>query len=138
MSSTSMALNQRGITIGSSQEPATPGSLNTWLLAHSGYVAGTDDLEESAVMAIAPGRIRWTNSSMHRTNDIEWSAVVRILDAGQQACILNVDHGGHFVLAVGYDKAVGGDLLYVNDPGFHRQAYSYSTDVVGYRLYDLN
>ena len=28
------------------------------------------------------------------------------------------------------------DKLYVNDPGFDRASYSFSSDVVGWRLYD--
>lgn len=68
MSSTSMALAQRGILIDG--KPSTPGSLNTWLRANGGYLAGTNDLEESAVAGVSPTRISWTNSSMHRTNDL--------------------------------------------------------------------
>ena len=42
--------------------------------AHGGYVNGTDDLEESAVARISPGRVSWTAQSMHRTNDVPWPA----------------------------------------------------------------
>ena len=59
-----------------------------------------------------------------------------MLEAGH-AVIANVMHGGHFVLVVGYDKADGGDTLYVNDPGFDRRSYSYKQDVVGYRLFQM-
>jgi hypothetical protein len=34
-----------------------------------------------------------------------------------------------------YDEQ--GDTLYVNDPGFNRQSYSYKSDVVGWRLYNM-
>ena len=47
MSSTSMALAQRGINV--SGVPSTPGSLNAWLLANGGYDTGSDDLEEAKV-----------------------------------------------------------------------------------------
>ena len=145
--------------------------------AHGGYVNGTDDLEESAVARISPGRVSWTAQSMHRTNDVPWparcspplcplpprawrlapslhartrrprcheparanthaQALVAMLEAGH-AVIANVMHGGHFVLVVGYDKADGGDTLYVNDPGFDRRSYSYKQDVVGYRLFQM-
>jgi hypothetical protein len=36
-----------------------------------------------------------------------------------------------------YDKKIGGDTLFVNDPGFNRASYSYSNDVVGWRLYNM-
>ena len=29
------------------------------------------------------------------------------------------------------------DTLYVNDPGFNTTSYSYSADVVGYRIFDM-
>ena len=74
---------------------------------------------------------------MHRTNDLPWATVVSMVEDGHTAVIINVLHGGHFVLVVGYDKTVGGDTLFVNDPGFNRPSYSYKHDVVGYRLYDV-
>ena len=100
---------ERGILIGGQE--ATPGSLNAWLRTHDGYVSGTDDFEESAAEAISPGHIRWTNSSMHRSNDLAWSEVVSLVDS-HAAVIVNVMHGEHFVLVVGYDKAIGGDTLF--------------------------
>lgn len=125
---------ERGILIDG--QPSTPGTFNAWLQTHRGYVAGTDDFEESAAEAISPAHIRWTNESMHRSNDLPWAAVVSLIDS-RSAVIVNVMHGEHFVLAVGYDERVGGDTLYVNDPGFNRPSYSYAKDVVGYRLFDL-
>ena len=83
-----------------------------------------------------PNYIRWTNSSSHRSNDLPWSAVISLVDS-HAAVVINVMHGEHFVLVVGYDKRVGGDTLYVNDPGFNRPSYSYAKDVVGYRLFDI-
>ena len=65
---------ERGILI--EGQPSTPGTLNAWLRNNGGYVPGTDDFEESAAQKISPSHIRWTNSSMHRTNDLEWSEVV--------------------------------------------------------------
>jgi beta-glucosidase len=167
MSSTSMALSERGIGIplasaASTSHPppssasssssslvdvastapmaarrnATPGTLNAWLRENGGYVPGTDDLDEAVVARLDPSRIAWTNASMHTTNDIPWEGLVRLLNAGA-AVIANVDDGHHFVLVVGYDAAVGGDALYVNDPGFARASYSYKDDVVGWRLYAM-
>ena len=68
---------------------------------------------------------------------LSWECVLSMLGAGSPV-IANVMHGEHFVLVVGYDKEIDGDILYVNDPGFNRQSYSYSKDVVGYRLFDLS
>lgn len=50
------------------------------------------------------------------------SKVVELVDS-HAAVIINVMHGEHFVLVVGYDRAVGGDTLFVNDPGFNRPSY---------------
>ena len=107
---------ERGIFI--EGQPSTPGTLNAWLRKNEGYVPGTDDFEESVAQKISPAHIRWTNSSMHRTNDLEWSEVTALVDS-HAAVIINVMHGEHFVLVVGYDKKVGGDTLFVNDPGFN-------------------
>ena len=139
MSSTSMALRQRGILIPGDDTPernATPGALNEWLRTHGGYVSGMDDLDEAAIARLAPGRIAWTNASMHRTNDLSWGQVVALINAGA-AVIANVMEGHHFVLVVGYDDALRGDVLFVNDPGFTKPSYSYAKDVVGWRLYAM-
>lgn len=45
--------------------------------------------------------------------------------------------GRHFVLVVGWD-ASDSDTLYINDPGFDRDTYSYSSDVVGWRLFTMS
>ena len=139
MSSTAMALSQRGIHIpaasGGAKLGATPGTLNSWLLAIGGYVGASDDLDETAIVALDPSRISWTNASMHQTNDLSWSHIVTLLNVGA-AVIANVDGGRHFVLVVGVDKEVHGNTLYVNDPGFYRASYTYD-EVVGWRLYGM-
>ena len=106
---------------------------------HGGYVGETDDLEEAAVVPLDPSRISWDEGSgMHRTNDLTWDQIVAMLDSGGPGpLIANVLKGRHFVLVVGYDEVDGGDTLYVNDPGFARESYSYSRDVVGWRLYRM-
>lgn len=58
-----------------------------------------------------------------RVNDIPLSKVLRGLKDGRPM-IANVNHGGHFVLVVGYD-ANNHDTLYINDPGYTRNTYSY-------------
>ena len=140
-----MALAQRGIVIPSPigattasatpGAPATPGTLNAWLLANGGYGASDDDLNEDVVTKLDPSRIRWTNASMHKANDLSWGQVSTLLAAGA-VVIANVDEGHHFVLVVGVDGEVFGDTLYVNDPGFHRASYTFK-EVVGWRLYGM-
>lgn len=66
----------------------------------------------------------WTIKSLPHTN-IEKGRVV----------IGNVNAGGHFVLLTGY--ASDNDTFYVNDPGYSRASYSYKTDLVGYRIFDM-
>lgn len=139
MSSTAMALSQRGIPIPASSANgalnATPGTLNAWLLANGGYVGDTDDLDEAVVVKLDPSRISWTNASMHRSNDLSWGHVVALLRSGA-VVIANVLAGRHFVLVVGVDDEIAGSTLYVNDAGFSRASYSYK-DVVGWRLYGM-
>ena len=62
--------------------------------------------------------------------------VKSFLDIGR-VVIANVNNGGHFVLLTGY--SVGdNDTFAVNDPGYNRDSYSYSLDVVGYRIFDMS
>ena len=139
LTSTSMALRQRNVSIPADNGlsvPADPNSLTRWLRSHGGFVGQTDDLIESVVPLLDPTRLAWTNASMHPKNDISWDAIVAMLVAGSPV-IANVEGGRHFVLVVGYDRAQGGDTLYVNDPGYDRQSYSYTHDVVGWRLYEM-
>ena len=47
----------------------------------------------------------------------------------------NVHNGEHFVLLTGYGDDA--DTFAVNDSGFDTLYYSYATDVVGYRIFDM-
>lgn len=136
MSSTSMALDGHKIKInnGTGSYTATPGSLNAWLKANGGYTQG-NDMEESVVPHVDPSRVQWPADGMHRTNDLSPAQVQAMLKAGRPV-IANVMHGEHFVLVVGWD-ADNEDTLVVNDPGFDRHTYSFSKDVVGWRLFDM-
>lgn len=133
MSSTSMALNGHGIKI--SGDRSTPGTLNAWLRAHSGYTG--NDFKEEALPHIDPAHISWSDAhGMHRTNDVTMAEIQESLHAGQPV-IANVMNGEHFVLVVGVDKKdASNPQLYVNDPGFYRIAYNFS-DVVGWRLFNM-
>jgi len=132
MSSTSMAIAGKKILIASI--PSNPGVLNSWLRNNGGY-DDDNDLEEGAVPKIAPDLISWPADGMHTKNDLPISAIKQYLIYGRPV-IANVMHGGHFVLVVGRD-AENDDTLYVNDPGFNTTTYSYSKDVVGWRLYEM-
>lgn len=141
---------------------SNPGTLNTWLRANGGYTQG-NDLIESVVPKINPAHISWPPDAMHPTNDIPMTGIRTYLEAGRPV-IANVMHvssrawsgapteyffayclpfwlllmqGHHFVLVIGYDKA-SNDTLYVNDPGFNKITYSYSEDVVGWRLFAMS
>ena len=142
MSSTAMALAGHGILIAHDVPrplrslPVTPGSLNSWLKGHRGYVG--DDLEEAAVPALDPKHVSWSEAGgMHRTNDLSMSDVGARLAEGQPV-IANVMGGRHFVLVVGTDRQAGpgSKTLFVHDPGFFRIKYSLH-DVVGWRLFNM-
>jgi hypothetical protein len=130
MSSTSMGLKGTDINIESlSSDPQT---LNNWLLDNGGY--DNNNLIESQVPLINPDRIFWPADAFHSTNDLPFSTITSYLDKGR-VVIANVNDGGHFVLLVGYGD--DNDTFYINDPGYTRDTYSYSTDVVGYRIFDM-
>lgn len=134
MSSTAMAIAARSISkCGDGSQVCDPGTLNSWLKTHHGYTG--NDLIESAVHNLDPSRITWPADAMHRTNDLELSTVQSMLRAGRPV-IANVMKGAHFVLVIGWD-ASSPDSLAVNDPGFERDFYSFSSDVVGWRLYNM-
>lgn len=134
MNSISSALAGTNILIGSAT--VTPAVLNQWLRTHGGYVNGTSDLEESVVPSINPARISWPSDGMHTKNDLSFSTIVDYIDrATPRIVIANVMDGGHFVLVVGYRS--DNDTIVVNDSGFPRNTYSYSKDVVGWRIFDM-
>lgn len=136
MSSTSMGIGGKQIPIPTSAGGvvSTPGTLNTFLRANGGYNQ-QNDLFESVVPKVNPSHISWPSDAMHRTNNLPMTAIRGYLAAGRPV-IANVMHGHHFVLVTGWDTA-NADTLYVNDPGFPKLTYSYSQDVVGWRLYNM-
>ena len=70
---------------------------------------------------------------MHKTNDLHPYTVQRYLQ-NERVLIANVMKGHHFVLVVSFD---GIDTLTIRDSGFDRTTYSYSRDVVGWRIFDM-
>jgi len=109
MSSAAMALN----TAGNNQ--INPSSLNKWLTENSGYVQG--DLFVWASIE------RW---GVTFKGFISNGQIKDYIDAGF-VVILNVNNGGHWVLATGYN----GDSINVNDPGYSVSSYSLSEVVNG-------
>jgi hypothetical protein len=130
MSSISMAINGWNISIsGQTSDPAT---LNEWLRDNNGYTSGSD-LEEDVVPNIDPAI--WPLDGMHTTNDLTLDTIRGLL-IHKRVVIANVMHGEHFVLVTGFSYS-DPDTLYVNDPGFNTTTYSYSNDVVGWRLFHM-
>lgn len=108
MSSAAMALSGTGHT-------HNPGSLNTWLKEHGGYVSG--DL------------FVWGSISplgLHYEGKVSNSQIKAELDKGK-VVIVNVHNGGHWVLAHGHS----GDNILVNDPGYSTTSYTLSQIVNG-------
>lgn len=134
MSSTSMGLAGKGILIDIPQNVSSnPDTLNSWLRVNDGYQ--DNNLVESQVPLINPARIAWPEDAFHKTNDLPYDTIRSYLDAGR-VVIANVNNGGHFVLITGYNLE-DMDTFYVNDPGYTRDTYSYKSDVVGYRIFDM-
>jgi len=136
MSSTASGLGGDNIQIpqaDSSIVDASPGSLNSWLKLNGGYQ--NNNLMESAIPKINPERISWPADGMHPTNDLPYATVCQYIAAGR-VVVGNVMNGGHFVLLIGYSET-DGDTFAVNDSGFNTLTYSYSKDIVGYRIYDM-
>ena len=161
MSSTAMAL--AGHNIGVEGRRADPGTLNAWLRGHGGYDS-SNDFNEDALPPLDPRHIGWSDAGgMHRANDVPLGAIQLLLQGGQPV-IANVMKGAHFVLVVGWDDATPDSecpavlswrskrttaltrhkpipthaALLVHDPGFERGNYSYVSDVVGWRLFNMS
>jgi hypothetical protein len=108
MSSVSMALSGIG-------KNYNPGSLNTWLKGHGGYVSGdlfvwgsVNSLGLSYVGKVANGNI----DGALKANEI---------------VVLNVHGGAHWVLAT----SMSGSTISVNDPGYSTASYTLSEIVSG-------
>lgn len=97
-------------------------------------IDGSNDLIEGAVPPINPARIVWPDDGFHKTKDLSYETIVSYLQKGR-IVIGNVNNGGHFVLITGYSD--DGDTFAVNDPGYSVSTYSYTKDIVGFRIYDM-
>jgi len=137
MSSISSAIAGTGITIPPHRIVSNPATVNVFLQTHpGGFVDNSSALNESVIPEINPLRIQWPADGMHHSNDLSFATIKQYIDQKQPRIVIaNVMHGQHFVLVVGYRN--DNDTLVVNDPGFNRNTYSYSQDVVGWRIFDM-
>ena len=103
MSSVAMALAGIG-------KNYNPGTLNTWLKGHGGYVSG-DLFVWGSVSPLGlsyVGKVANSNIASHL--------------ASNNVVILNVHNGGHWVLA----HSMSGSTIHVNDPGYSTTSYTLS------------
>jgi len=106
MSSVSMALNGLGKSV-NGQSP-NPGVLNAWLKSHGGY-QGSLFIWGS----VSPYGLRYLGQPSS-------PAEIQGHICRNNVVILNVNGGGHWVLATGYSNGV----YTVNDPGYSRTSYN--------------
>jgi hypothetical protein len=132
MSSVSMSLNGFNILVGNTT--ADPAVLNAWLQQNDGY-SGDNELDEAAIPNINPALITWPTDGMHRTNDLPIETIRAYL-LKSRVVIANVDDGRHFVLVTGFSYE-NSDTFFINDPYFNVTSYSYSQDIVGWRIFDM-
>lgn len=119
MSSVSMALSGCG-------KNYNPGTLNTWLKGHGGYVSG-DLFVWGSVGPLGltyVGKVANSNIASALSNN--------------EIVILNVHNGAHWVLAT----SMSGSTISVNDPGYSTTSYTLSEIVAGnsglFRLTGVN
>ena len=134
MSSCSMALAARRIVLPffCQIKKADPGTLNAWLRMNQGYVPW-NNLDETALEKLEGVKYvgRFDGASSIPVAQLQaW-----MLDP-TRVVIANVMKGHHFVLVQGWNPA-DSDQLWVNDPGFDTLTYSYSRDVVGWRVFTM-
>lgn len=103
MSSVAMALSGVG-------KNYNPGTLNTWLKGHGGYVSG-DLFVWASVNSLG---IKYVGKVAN-------SNIASNLASGH-IVILNVHNGGHWVLAT----SMSGSTIHVNDPGYSTTSYTLS------------
>eukprot|EP01092_Planopodium_desertum_P011671 TRINITY_DN5358_c0_g1_i1.p1 TRINITY_DN5358_c0_g1~~TRINITY_DN5358_c0_g1_i1.p1 ORF type:complete len:188 (+),score=22.64 TRINITY_DN5358_c0_g1_i1:97-660(+) len=116
MSSVSMILASNSIKIDS--KTANPGSLNSWLTSHGGYV-DSDLIVWNSVAALGHVSMIEDVPNISRT---DLKAYINKCDG----VVANVRSGTHWVLVIGYDTA-DENTFYVNDPGFSVNSYDYTT-----------
>ena len=105
----SVAMMLAGYNVKVNGADATPQTLNTWLTANGGYAQGNLFVWGSV------GKLGFSYTGRFTSvSDIKSK-----MNQGQ-ICILNVNNGGHWVLATGSDA----NGFSVQDPGFGKQRQS--------------
>ena len=117
MSSMSAAMASLGKTV--SGQTATPGTLNTWLLANGGYSGNYFTWGAVTSYGITYG----SQSNVHST--------IQNAICANKIVILNVCYGGHWVLATGWTDST----YQVMDPGYTKTTYN-ANEVVGSLIYN--
>ena len=111
MSSVSDALAALGKTIDGAL--ANPGSLNSWLRSHGGYYGNL-----FVWGSVAPFGLTYQGQPSNKQTLSQYTC------DGKHIVILNVNNGGHWVLATGCSD--NNQSFFVNDPGYSRTSYSFS------------
>ena len=140
LTSISMGLAGRDITLPPNNSTINPAALNSWLRQQTdppGYVA-TDVLNTPVLTRLSP-RISLGSDYMHKKNDLSPSAVIALLKQGK-VVLANVRHGQHFVLVVGFPARgapySNSTAFAVQDPAHFQSSYTYSS-IVGWRVFTI-
>jgi len=130
MSSLSMGLNGYDILVNG--VPSTPGTLNAWLRANSGYVCAGGDCNNLVIDS--PNRIAPNVTTIGENPKPTPAQIQQMLGEGY-IIIAHVKNNHHFVLLVGYDEGDDSEF-YVNDPFFPEVSYPYAnmTDCIVYQI----
>ena len=106
MSSVSMALNGLGKKVNG--KSPNPGALNSYLKSHGGYQGNL-----FIWGSVAKFGLKYQGQTTSQT-------AIKNAICANKVVILNVNNGGHWVLATG----VSGSSYTVNDPGYSRSSYT--------------
>ena len=131
MSSISMGLAGWGWKIDYSI-PVNPGTLNKWLVEDSGYTDNNNLVE--SVLNYEFAQLWNPDTGMHKTNDLQPSDLGKLLTECKFV-VANVMGGRHFVLVTGWSSDYP-DTVWVNDPGYNTESYSFTNDIVGWRIFN--
>jgi len=114
MSDVSMILASEGIKINGAE--SNPGTLNSWLISHGGYVGG-DLLVWNAIASL--GNV----SMLTYTTSVSQAELKKYVDSCHPV-VVNVRGGSHWVLITASTGNL--NVWQVNDPGFSQSTYDYS------------
>ena len=119
---TSVAMIMNGCNKRINNLVVDPRVMNNWLITNGGYVSD-DHFVWGSIVKLGFG---------HLGLIVDKDAIVSYFNSGK-AVILNVNHGGHWVLMTGFS----GDNFLVNDPSLAKKYYT-SNEVVQASIYTRN